>query len=74
MPNVRRNGIVYAQTCVQIPETLRNAAREQGIGLSSTLTDALKLKVKEGNARGQNATNTETPAPLSSARDEVDKL
>jgi len=73
MRTVRRGGIIYAQTCVQIPEILRNAAREQGIGLSSTLTDALKMKVKEGNARGQNATNTETPAPLSSTRDEVDE-
>jgi post-segregation antitoxin (ccd killing protein) len=72
MPNLRRKGIIYAQTCVQIPENLRNAAREQGIGLSSTLTDALEAKMKEGNARGQNATNTETPASLSSADKQVD--
>jgi post-segregation antitoxin (ccd killing protein) len=73
MTVIRRGGIIYAQTCVQIPEELRDAAREQGIGLSSTLTEALEERVKEGSARGQNATNTKTPAPLSSTHEEVDE-
>lgn len=67
MSEIRRKGIIYAQTCVQIPETLRNKAREQGIGLSSTLTEALEKKMKKGNARGQNATNTKAPASLPTA-------
>jgi post-segregation antitoxin (ccd killing protein) len=72
MSTIRRGGIIFAQTCVQIPEELRDAARVQGIGLSSTLTEALETKMKEGNAQGQNATNTETLAPLSSTDEQVD--
>ena len=47
MSTIRRGGIIYAQTCVQIPEALRDAAHKRGIGLSSTLTEALKNKIEE---------------------------
>jgi post-segregation antitoxin (ccd killing protein) len=66
MPRLRKNGIIYTQTCVQIPENLRDSARKQGIGLSSTLTEALEQKVNKGNAGADNATNTEAPAFLPS--------
>jgi len=71
MPRVRKNGIIFAQTCVTIPETLRDAAREQGIGLSSTLTTALEKKIKEGNAGKHPATKPKSPA-LSSTDKQVD--
>lgn len=64
MPRVRKNGIIYAQTCVQIPEILRDSARELGIGLSSTLTEALEKKVKEGDAGAKQLPTNEAPAPL----------
>ena len=67
MPRIRKNGIIYAQTCVQIPETLRDAARIQGIGLSSTLTEALEKKVNEGDAGTKQLPTNEAPAPLPSA-------
>ena len=47
MPAIVRRNIVYAQTCVQIPEALRDRAREMGIGLSSTLVEALQEKINE---------------------------
>jgi post-segregation antitoxin (ccd killing protein) len=50
MPIVRRGGTVYAQTSVQIPEKIRNEAREAGIGLSATLTDALVEKLQKNRA------------------------
>lgn len=49
---VRRGGKVYAQTSVQIPEELRDEAREQKIGLSSTLTDALIEKLQKRSEDG----------------------
>ncbi|MCX6691002.1 MAG: hypothetical protein NTW33_02845 [Methanoregula sp.] len=72
MPRVRKNDIIYAQTCVQIPETLRDAARDRGIGLSSTLTDALEKKIKEGNAGRHAATRPKPPASPSSTDKQVD--
>lgn len=71
---IGKNGIVYVHTNVILPRNLKDFAKEQGISMSHELRTSLEKKMKEGNARGQNATNTETPAPLSSARDEVDKL
>jgi len=68
-----RNGVEYSPITVVIPLAIKTKAREKGISLSKTLTEALEKKMKKkGTARGQNATNTETPAPLSITRDEVD--
>ncbi|MEN6395949.1 MAG: hypothetical protein ABFC78_05645 [Methanoregula sp.] len=64
---IRRNGIIYAQTSVQIPEILRDTAREMGIGLSSTLTEALEKKMKEGDAGAKQLPTNETPASLPTA-------
>jgi len=72
MSEIRRKGIIYAQTCVQIPESLRDAAREQGIGLSSTLTDALEKKINKGNAGTKQLPTNEAPASLSSTDKQVD--
>lgn len=43
----KSGGIVYSQSCVTIPEDLKNKAKEAGINISRTLTDALKAKLEE---------------------------
>jgi len=73
MSSIRRNGIIYAQTCVQIPETLRDEARELGIGLSSTLTEALGKKMKKGNAGARQLPANEAPCIPSSTDKQVDE-
>jgi hypothetical protein len=47
MAQIRRKGVVYVRTTIELPETQRNRARELGIGLSSTLTEALERKIEE---------------------------
>ena len=71
MPRLRKNGTIFTQTCVTIPETLRDAAREMGIGLSSTLTTALEEKIKE-NTGGHAATRPQPPVSPSSTDKQVD--
>ena len=73
MSAIRRGGIIYAQTCVQIPEELRDAARDKGIGLSSTLTEALENKMKEGSVQDPLVSNTEVLVHRSSADEQVDE-
>jgi len=51
MSAIKRSGIVYAQTSVQIPEQLRDDARTLGINISGTLTEALQEKID--NIRGR---------------------
>ncbi len=72
MPRLRKNGTIFTQTCVTIPETLRDAAREMGIGLSSTLTTALEEKIKENTGR-HTVTRPNPPVSPSTAK-QVDNL
>jgi len=51
MSAVKRAGIIYAATSVQIPEQLRDDARTLGINISGTLTEALREKID--NLRGK---------------------
>jgi len=44
---VRRKGIIYAPTSVQIPEDVRDIAKSYKICLSGTLTEALIKKIHE---------------------------
>jgi post-segregation antitoxin (ccd killing protein) len=69
---IGKDGVEYIHTNVSIPRQLRDLAKEQGVSMSHELRKALELRTKQGSARGQNATNTETPASLSSTREEVD--
>ncbi|MFA4850212.1 MAG: hypothetical protein WC626_10855 [Methanoregula sp.] len=72
MARLKRKDIIFVQTSLQIPETLRDNAREQGIGLSSTLTDALEVKLKEGNAGAKQLPTHEAPCTPSSTDKQVD--
>jgi post-segregation antitoxin (ccd killing protein) len=47
MSRFKRGNEVYVRTGIELPETLRNTAREMRIGLSKTLTEALKNKIEE---------------------------
>lgn len=69
---IGRDGVEFVHTNVIIPRRLRDLAKKRGVSMSKELRRALEKKIKEGNAQGQNATNTETPAPLSRTDEQVD--
>jgi post-segregation antitoxin (ccd killing protein) len=48
---INRNDEIYVRTGIEIPESLREQARNQGIPLSSTLIEALKAKIAEKAGR-----------------------
>ena len=50
MVRISRNNEVYVRTGVEIPESLREQAREQGIPLAPTLIDALRAKINKATA------------------------
>ena len=64
---IGKDGVEFVHTNVIVPRYLRDLAKEQGISMSHELRAVLEKKTKKGNARGQNATNTETPASLPAA-------
>jgi len=47
MPAVRRGGVIYSQTSIQIPEDLHDAAKAQGINISNLVKESLTEKLKE---------------------------
>ena len=69
----RRSGKIFAQTTVQIPEELRDAASRMGISLSRTLTWALETKMKEDNAVGQQLPTNKAPRTPSSTDKPVEQ-
>jgi len=47
MTQVRRGGIIYSQTSIQIPEDLHAQARAQKINISNLVRETLTEKLKE---------------------------
>jgi hypothetical protein len=41
----KRKDVIYVKTTVELPEKLRDEARDLGIGLSSSLIEALNGKI-----------------------------
>ena len=61
MPSVRRGGVIFAQTTIQIPESLRNRARENGISLSGTLAEALETRFEKEDKAGAHVAKQNAP-------------
>lgn len=72
MGRIIRGEKAYSNTCLQLPYELKLQAKERGINMSRILVEGIEHELKEGDARGRNASNTATPAPLSSTPEEVD--
>lgn len=66
---IRKNKI-YQSTCLQVPYNLKRQAREHRINMSQVLVKGIESELNKKGVRGRNATNTETPAPLSSTDQE----
>lgn len=47
---VEKDGLIYANTTVQIPLELRKKARREGISISRICTDALRQAIEGCNA------------------------
>ena len=47
MARISRNNEIYVRTGIELPESLREQARKQGILLAPTLIEALKAKIDE---------------------------
>jgi hypothetical protein len=47
MARISRKNEIYVRTGIELPETLREQARAQGIPLAPTLIEALKGKLAE---------------------------
>lgn len=69
---VTEDGHEWCHTTVRIPKLLHDMAKKCRISMSQELRIALENRMKERDAWGQNATNTETPATLSSTDQQVD--
>jgi post-segregation antitoxin (ccd killing protein) len=70
---IGKDGVEYIHTNVSIPRQLRDLAKEHGVSMSHELRIALEKKIKKGGAGADSATNTKTPAPLSSTDEQVDE-
>jgi hypothetical protein len=51
MARILRNNEIYVRTGIELPESLREQAREQGILLAPTLIAALRAKISETRAK-----------------------
>jgi len=47
MHRITRNDVVYSNTTIQLPYSLKETAKAMGINLSRTLVEALEHKVQE---------------------------
>jgi post-segregation antitoxin (ccd killing protein) len=47
MARISRGNEIYVRTGIELPETLREQAREYGISLAPTLIEALQRKIKK---------------------------
>jgi post-segregation antitoxin (ccd killing protein) len=45
MHRIIRNDVVYSNTTIQLPYSLKEVAKERGINLSRTLVEALTAKL-----------------------------
>lgn len=70
---IGRDGVEFVHTNVIVPRHLRDLAKKQGVSMSKELRTALEERIKKGDAGADSATNTKTPAPLSSTDEQVDE-
>jgi post-segregation antitoxin (ccd killing protein) len=73
MGRIIRGEKTYSNTCLQLPYELKQQAKERGINMSRVLVKAIEHELEGGDVRGSNATNTQTPASLSSTDQQVDE-
>lgn len=73
LKSISSDGREWSHTAVRIPQFLHDMAIERKEPMSLKLNTDLEKKLEKGTARGQNATNTEAPAPLSSTDKQVDE-